>query len=374
MPATQTIEFRAVTGQTVTAKLFAAGSDTEVASVTATEATNRKGTYTATFTDVAAGEYQLLAFNATPIPVASWWVTLAATTATYEVYEKANRLAIADAVWDEPYSQHTTAGTFGKLMDILRKSNLTIDGTVSNAITPTTLTFSSNVSATTSAYAHAVLLFVSGPLEGENSPIISYDNTNGVFVLEEPLTAAPSDGDEFVVIAGSHVHAIADIQSGLATSSGVTSAFTEIKGATWSSSTDTLEAIRDASGTATVNVMPLSSTITPRVQGTRVTTFIGDLSACGPIAVNDSSSNPVNLTAQGTLQVIIERRDGTDYEVIPNGSLVISGASNNELTFTPGASSVANLGQHLWALRRTANGQVLAHGEFLVAPAAKSGT
>jgi len=75
MPATQTIEFRAVTGQTVTAKLFAAGSDTEVASVTATEATNRKGTYRAAFTDVAAGEYQLLAFNATPTPLASWLYT-----------------------------------------------------------------------------------------------------------------------------------------------------------------------------------------------------------------------------------------------------------------------------------------------------------
>ncbi|MFO0203035.1 MAG: hypothetical protein ACK528_07885, partial [Alphaproteobacteria bacterium] len=30
---------------------------------------------------------------------------------------------IADAVWDEAYSGHTTAGTFGKLMDTLRKSN-----------------------------------------------------------------------------------------------------------------------------------------------------------------------------------------------------------------------------------------------------------
>jgi hypothetical protein len=63
-----------------------------------------------------------------------------------------------------------------------------------------------------------VLLFTTGPLAGENSPIISYDSTNGVFLLEEPLTAAPSNGDEFVVIAGSHVHAVADIQSGLATS------------------------------------------------------------------------------------------------------------------------------------------------------------
>ena len=79
----------------------------------------------------------------------------------------------SDAVWDEPYSQHTTSGTFGKLMDTIRKSNLSIDGEVTSAITPTTLTFSSNVSAASSAYAHAVLLFVSGPLEGENSPIIS---------------------------------------------------------------------------------------------------------------------------------------------------------------------------------------------------------
>lgn len=212
--ATQTVEFFAAPSQTITARLFAAGSDTEVASVTATEATNRKGVYTAAYTSVAAGTYRLLALvGATP--VASWWVDLTLTTATFVAYELPIS-KIADGVWDEPYNQHTTAGTFGKLMDLLRKSNLSIDGTVTSAITPTTLTFSSNVAATTSAYAHAVLLFTSGPLEGENSPIISYNNTNGVFVLEEPLTAAPTAGDEFVVIAGSHVHAIADIQAGLA--------------------------------------------------------------------------------------------------------------------------------------------------------------
>ncbi|MFN9289947.1 MAG: hypothetical protein ACK6EB_17900, partial [Planctomyces sp.] len=38
--------------------------------------------------------------------------------------------AIADAVWDEAYSGHTTAGTFGKLMDTLRKSNNVIEGTI----------------------------------------------------------------------------------------------------------------------------------------------------------------------------------------------------------------------------------------------------
>ena len=40
--------------------------------------------------------------------------------------------------------------------------------------------------------------------------------------------------------------AVTEIQAGLATSSGVTSAFSEIKGAGWRSSTDTLEEIADA--------------------------------------------------------------------------------------------------------------------------------
>ena len=61
--ATQTVEFPCVTGQTVTAKLFSFGSDTEVASVSATEATNRKGLYSAAFTDVAAGTARTNAAN-----------------------------------------------------------------------------------------------------------------------------------------------------------------------------------------------------------------------------------------------------------------------------------------------------------------------
>jgi hypothetical protein len=132
--------------------------------------------------------------------------------------DSATTAAVADAVLTESILDHrNVAHSLAKYIWQIRQANLTIDGTVSNAITPTTLTFSSNVVATTSAYAHAVLLFTTGPLAGENSPIISYDSTNGVFLLEEPLTAAPSNGDEFVVIAGSHVHSVADIQSGLAT-------------------------------------------------------------------------------------------------------------------------------------------------------------
>lgn len=81
--ATQTIEFRSPPSQTITAKLFAVGSDTVVATVSATEATNRKGTYSAAFTDIAAGTYELISFVSTT-PVARWYVALTLTTATFQ--------------------------------------------------------------------------------------------------------------------------------------------------------------------------------------------------------------------------------------------------------------------------------------------------
>lgn len=85
--ATQTVEFPCVTGQAVTAKLFSFGSDTQVASVSATEATNRKGLYSAAFTDVTAGTYRLIALNGSSVPLAAWDVTLTLTTATFQVFE-----------------------------------------------------------------------------------------------------------------------------------------------------------------------------------------------------------------------------------------------------------------------------------------------
>jgi hypothetical protein len=374
--ATQTVEFRAATGLTITAKLFSAGSDTEVASVSATEETNRKGTYIATYTDVVAGEYQLLAI-ASSIPVASWWVTLTLSTATFGVYDKAdtrdintkaldiqsrlpatldsgnmrssvqNIAAIADAVWDEAYADHNIAGSFGKLLNTIRKANLAIEGEVTNAITPTTLTFSSNISATTSAYAHAVLLFVDGPLTGENSPIISYNSTNGVFVLEEALTAAPSSGDEFVVIAGSHVHAIADIQSGLATSTGVTAAFTEIKGAGWSSATDTLEEIADAiagissgtgGGARTVTITVNDGTNQLQNAKVRVTqgaeSYLGTTNASGVVTFNlDDATWTIAITKPGYTYVgttlVVDGNESATYSMT---AVTITPSSTDKVT------------------------------------------
>ena len=91
MPATQTIEFRAAPGLTLTAELFAIGSDAIVATESAIEQTNRNGTYRVAYTDIPAGEYQLIAFSGTT-PVASWLVTLTLATATFQVYARATSI------------------------------------------------------------------------------------------------------------------------------------------------------------------------------------------------------------------------------------------------------------------------------------------
>lgn len=127
--ATQSLEFGYTTGQTLTAKLFAIGSDTLVATAnTVTEATNRKGRYVAAYTDVAAGDYLQVVYIGSD-GVSSECYTLTFTTATFTPWSERKAAlvsdvptppaaaAIADAVWDEPQAGHTTAGTFGKYLD-----------------------------------------------------------------------------------------------------------------------------------------------------------------------------------------------------------------------------------------------------------------
>ena len=124
--ATQTVEFRSPPSQTVTAKLFAIGSDTEVASVSSTEATNRKGTYSAAYTDVAAGEYELIALVGA-VPVARWFVTLTLTTATFQARDKVGAVELDSAsrlaIWNTLTTETFTADSFGELLLISDGTN-----------------------------------------------------------------------------------------------------------------------------------------------------------------------------------------------------------------------------------------------------------
>jgi hypothetical protein len=223
---TQTLEFSAGTGLTLSCRLFALGSDTVVATASAIEKTNDKNRYSVAFTSIPAGAYRMNAFVGATGGFANEVYDLTLSTATFYPREEAaaggiDAGVIADAVWDEPYNQHTTAGSFGKLMDLLRKSNMVLEATVQASPTPTATTFNvTGLNYPTGAFEHAVLFFADdASIAEQNSPILTFvNNGNGTqtIVLEEARTAAPVAGDKVLIDATSHVHAVADIQSGLA--------------------------------------------------------------------------------------------------------------------------------------------------------------
>jgi hypothetical protein len=175
--ATQTIEFRAATGLTLTAKLFAAGSDTEVASVSATEATNRKGTYTAAYTDIPVGEYMLIGLSS-GAPVCSWWTNLILSTMTFQVYDNPNY----------------------KLLQALKTAVL---GVVGSGSTTTSIVTSSLLPAAVilDQFKGLILKFTDDTtttnLRGQGCEITG--STSGGVLTVSTLTTAPVSGDTFVI-------------------------------------------------------------------------------------------------------------------------------------------------------------------------------
>jgi len=84
------------------------------------------------------------------------------------------RTIFASFIWDQPYNQNTTAGTFGKLMDILKKANSAVEGEVTAAVSPTTRQFSTTLNYPDGAFEHAVLLWVDAEdILDQNSPILT---------------------------------------------------------------------------------------------------------------------------------------------------------------------------------------------------------
>ena len=81
--ATQTLEFTAATGLTITCKLFAVGSDTLVDSATATEKTNDKNRYSVSYTNIQAGAYRLNGFVSDVGGFVNEIYDLTLTTATF---------------------------------------------------------------------------------------------------------------------------------------------------------------------------------------------------------------------------------------------------------------------------------------------------
>lgn len=160
--------------------------------------------------------------------------------------------------------------------------------------------------------------------------------------------------------------AVTEIQSGLATTAGLT----EIKGAGWSSATDTLEKIRDASGGATVNVLPLAATDEQRTDGTTIYSFVGDTSPV-TVSIYDVNNDPVDLSGLDLRATVEDRTANTD--LLNDETPTVQGAGNNQVVFTPTSTTQATAGTYYWAVRAVGSGEgnaVKGHGKYIVRYAA----
>jgi hypothetical protein len=259
--------------------------------------------------------------------------------------------AIADAVWDEAYSGHTTAGTFGKLMDILRKSNNVIEGTILSSPTPTTTVFKiSGANYPTGALEHSVLWMSTGTSAEQNSPILTtVNNGDGTLTitLEEALVTAPVAGDTVLIDPTSHVHAIADIASGIwsAASSAYSAAtgtmglimyafsqMLELVTGVWRWKATSLSQAPAGGGNNVVNVLPAVGISAERQAGVVLSPFVGETITQSITLYQTDGTTPINLSGK-SLEIVFQTRSGADVAVIANANITVSGTSSNIVTF-----------------------------------------
>jgi len=184
----------------LTAKLFSVGSDLVVQTASAvTEATNRKGTYAATFTDPGAAEFELIAYSGA-IPVCRWFVTLTLSTATFQVYDGPAKLAAIT---------HTGARVPNVTLVDTTTVNSDMRGTDGAAL-------ASAWTATRAGYLDSVLI------AANSNRTVQVTGSNHVAADIHELQPGVIDSTHFapnwLTAAGIASDAVTEIQSGLATS------------------------------------------------------------------------------------------------------------------------------------------------------------
>lgn len=186
------------TGTVTLAALTVNGATTLTGALTSTNASNNITLGTLTVTTNA------IAWNA------SWDTEVQSEVADGLTDFFTSSAQLVDDIYDEAYSDHTTAGTFGKLFDLIRKSNLATESTVAASPTPSTTSFGTSLTDSDDTWNEQVILFTTGNLAGQAKPISDFANTNGVISVSEAFSEAPTASDEFVIIP-SHVHTLETI-------------------------------------------------------------------------------------------------------------------------------------------------------------------
>jgi hypothetical protein len=122
-----------------------------------------------------------------------------------------------DSIWDEVITKagHNVSNSAAKYLRLIKQTVSVTESAVDDAGASTTV-FNTDLTEVDDFWNDALIVFTTGSLAGQSKPIQDFANTNGQITLDEALTSAPANNDEFI-IASTHVHPISQIQSGLAT-------------------------------------------------------------------------------------------------------------------------------------------------------------
>ena len=235
-------------------------------------------------------------------------------------------LAVADQVWDEATSGHTTAGTYGGRIVRATNSNTEVQITGSNHI------------------AADVHDFQTGVI------------TAGDFAANS-ITASALATD-----------AVAEIQSGLATAAALATESTKITaietfatrvttglvadGQVYQFTANMLE-LGPAGGAATVAVLPATGIVADRSAGTTLNPVVGETISQSITVYQSDGTTAVSLSGK-TLKVIFETMSGVDVAVVLAADITISGASSNVVTFAYPAAVTASERTLRFAIRDAA--------------------
>lgn len=125
------------------------------------------------------------------------------------------RDALVDLIWDEVLTgaTHNVATSAGRRLRQIT-SLTTVDSTVNDAGATTTVFITALTTAVDNFYNDQLVIFTSGDLSGQSSPILDYDGTTKTITVSEAFTSAPANGDTFTIQA-THIHPVTQIADAL---------------------------------------------------------------------------------------------------------------------------------------------------------------
>lgn len=312
---TQTLEFNATPGLTLTARLFVLGSDTIVQSVSATAKTNDKGRYFAAFTDLPIGRYRLNAFIGANGGYANETYRIP-TLATAKYFPDSEP---QDAVF--PPIERPTDDT-----SVIEFYWPISGATFANSATTCKRRFLGETGAQEEALSGAITAISGKP---------------GWYKIAYAVADRAATGT--TVIPTSVTYTLVDDSGNIG----------EL----------TLVIVEFASATEFA-ILPGRDRAVADAGASTITVKSGEIITIAR-AVVDANGLPMNLSGFTNLQFVVQDARGVDLAVVNHDSITVSGANSDTYSFVTTSAMTAKLGVFDFSLNQVGGGQIVG-GKWIV--------